>query len=94
VTGVTITHRPKPVRARITRQGQISVPKAVRDALGLEPGDELEFTLRATDAIVTARPARSVLDFAGIARDKSDRIPATAAGMDEVIRQAMARRRR
>lgn len=29
--------------AKVTSKGQITVPKAVRDRLGLEPGDELEF---------------------------------------------------
>lgn len=28
---------------RITTKGQITVPKAVRDGLGLKPGDEVEF---------------------------------------------------
>lgn len=29
--------------AKITSKGQITLPKAVRDRLGLEAGDELEF---------------------------------------------------
>ena len=29
--------------AKVTSKGQITVPKAVRERLGLEPGDELEF---------------------------------------------------
>lgn len=29
--------------AKMTSKGQITVPKAVRERLGLEPGDELEF---------------------------------------------------
>lgn len=32
---------------KLSRKGQITIPKAIRDQLGLEPGDEVEF--RQTD---------------------------------------------
>lgn len=28
---------------RVTRKGQVTIPKAIRDELGLNPGDEVEF---------------------------------------------------
>ena len=31
-------------KTRITSKGQVTVPKNVRERLGLRPGDELEFT--------------------------------------------------
>ena len=77
-------------RARLTRQGQISVPKAVRDRLGISPGDELEFHVGSGGAVVTALPARHVLDFAGIARAAAGRIPPTAEQIDAMIRDATA----
>ena len=30
-------------KTKMTTKGQITIPKAVRDSLGLRPGDELEF---------------------------------------------------
>ncbi len=57
------------VAARITRQGQITVPKVVRDALGAVPGDELVFQQRDGETVVHHRRRRSVMEFAGIAAD-------------------------
>jgi len=44
----------------ISRKGQITVPKDVRDALGLHPGDRLLFDVEAGDRAVVrkARPSR------------------------------------
>jgi AbrB family looped-hinge helix DNA binding protein len=43
------------VRARITSKGQVTLPKAVRDALGLEQGSVVEFDVRDGEAVM--RPA-------------------------------------
>ena len=77
-------------RARLTRQGQISVPKAVRDRLDLLPGDELEFHVGEDGAVITAHRAPHVLQFAGIAHTAAERIPATAEQIDAMIRDATA----
>jgi antitoxin PrlF len=39
-------------RARVTSKGQITVPKAVRDALGLEPSSVVEFEVRDGHAVI------------------------------------------
>ena len=31
-------------KTRVTTKGQVTIPKEVRERLGLRPGDELEFT--------------------------------------------------
>ena len=77
-------------RARLTRQGQITVPKAVRDALGARPGDDLEFVARGDAMFVELRPRRSVLDFAGLASAAAGRIPGTAEELDALVDRGMA----
>lgn len=76
-------------RARLTRQGQITVPKTVRDALGARPGDDIEFVRRGDAFLVDVRPRRSVLDFAGMAADGAPRVPATAEDLDALIEGGM-----
>jgi len=51
------------VSAKLTSKGQITLPKAVRDLLALEPGDEVLFRV-AGDRAVLARTA-DFLDLAG-----------------------------
>lgn len=90
VTSVsTEIHRVTRSRARLTRQGQITVPKAIRDALGARPGDDIEFVRRGDAFLVDVRPRRSVLDFAGIAADAAPRVPATAEDLDGLIERGM-----
>jgi AbrB family looped-hinge helix DNA binding protein len=77
-------------RARLTNQGQITVPKAVRDALGLRPGDDIEFVRRDDGFVVEARPRLGVLDFAGLAAAAAARTPATAEAIDALLAAGMA----
>ncbi len=49
--------------ARMTSKGQVTVPKAVREALGLEAGDQLIFRVEGDHAIVARTP--NFLELAG-----------------------------
>ena len=51
------------VAARITSKGQVTLPKAVRDALGLGEGDEVVFRVEGHRAILARTPR--FLDLAG-----------------------------
>jgi antitoxin PrlF len=42
------------VGSRVTRKGQVTIPKRVRDHLGIEPGSIVEFELGADGRIVLA----------------------------------------
>ncbi len=66
------------------------MPKAVRDALGARPGDEIEFVPRGEELLVEVRPRRSVLDFAGIAAKAVALVPGTAEELDALVGQGMA----
>ncbi len=73
-------------RARITSQGQISVPKAIRDHLAVGPGDTLEFEPGpGGSAIVRRRVSHSILDLAGVAGADAGRIPNDVKELKRVI---------
>jgi len=51
------------VSARVTSKGQITIPKSVRDALGLAEGDQVVFRVEGQRALLARTPNR--LDLAG-----------------------------
>lgn len=46
------------VKSRLSSKGQVTIPKPVREALGLSPGEEVVFEIREGEAIL--RPRRRV----------------------------------
>jgi AbrB family looped-hinge helix DNA binding protein len=73
---------PEDVVARIRSKGRVTVPKAVRDALGIKEGDEVVFRVEGKRAV----PARTP-DFLDLAASVT--VPATKRNVawDEVIRR-------
>ena len=49
-------------RTRITRKGQITIPAAIREALGLREGDSVELTLDERGTAVTLMAPRSIVE--------------------------------
>lgn len=47
--------------ARITSKGQVTIPKRIRDRLGLEAGEDVEFVLT-DDGELHVRPKRPAMD--------------------------------
>lgn len=69
--------------ARVTSKGQVTVPKAVRDALGISEGDEIVFRVDGNRAVIARTP-----DFLQLAGTVS--VPAAKRNVawDEVIRRS------
>ena len=57
--------------ARVTSKGQITIPKEVRDALGIEEGDHVVF--RVTDGRAVLARTPDLLDLAGVVRVPDDK---------------------
>jgi AbrB family looped-hinge helix DNA binding protein len=56
--------------ATLNSKGQTTIPKPIRDHLGLHAGDQLDFVIE-PDGRVTLRPAAiDVTDLAGLLRQK------------------------
>jgi antitoxin PrlF len=70
------------ISARITSKGQITVPRAVREALALEEGDRVVFRVEGNRAVMARTPG--LLSLAG-----SVSVPAGKQGTpwSEVLRQ-------
>ena len=75
------------ISARMSSKGQLTVPKAVRDALGIGEGDDVIFRVEGNHAVLARTP-----DFLSLAG--SIKVPAARrnAAWDDVIRRTRAAR--
>ncbi len=51
------------VAAKVTSKGQVTIPKEVRDALGIAEGDQVVFRVQQHHAVLARTP--NLLDLAG-----------------------------
>ena len=68
--------------AAITSKGQATIPKVIRDHLGLKPGDRVKFFLH-PDGSVALLPKRPASALRGIV--KAGKEPVTLDAMDEAV---------
>lgn len=73
--------------ARVSSKGQVTVPKTVRDALGIKEGDEVVFRVEGHRAVLARTP--DFLELAGTIR-----VPAAKRNVawDDVIRRTRSER--
>jgi antitoxin PrlF len=73
--------------AKVTSKGQVTVPKVVRDALGLKEGDAVIFRVDGARAVLARTP--DLLELAGYVQ-----VPAAKRNVawDEVIRRTRTAR--
>lgn len=63
--------------ARLTQKGQVTIPKAVRQVLGIAPGDNVEFVVTADRQVVVGKSlSRSPFEkYAGYLSKKNGQDP-------------------
>ena len=59
-----------PTDATLTSKGQTTIPKEIRDSLGMKPGDRMTFTLMPDATVVMRVKNKSVNKLAGILKKK------------------------
>jgi len=77
--------------AKLTNKGQITIPKAVRQSLGLHPGDKLEFIINKNNEVLFKPVVKKVDDVFGKLH-KPDRKSVSVKAMDAAIKQKMKER--
>jgi len=75
--------------SKVTTKGQITIPKAVRTALGVEPGDRVEFVVREDGVVEMVARTRPLLSLAGILGER--RLGITIDEMDAGIGEQVGR---
>ena len=75
------------IAAKVTAKGQVTVPKAVRDALGIREGDAVVFRVEGDRAVLARTP-----DLLSLAGTFAVPAPLKNATWDEVRSKARAAR--
>ena len=57
--------------ATLTSKGQTTIPKEIRDGLGMKPGDRMTFTLMPDGTVILRLKSRSIVELAGVLHKKA-----------------------
>lgn len=77
--------------ATLTSKGQTTIPKDVRQKLGLQAGDQLHFHVLADGSISVRVKRGGLLDLAGMLH-RPGRKPLTVEQMHDAVASALARK--
>ena len=78
-----MTQEVRKATAKVTTKGQITIPKSVRTALGVEAGDRVEFVVREDGVVEMIALTRPLLSLAGVLGER--RLGVTPEDMDAGI---------
>lgn len=70
--------------ATVTDKGQVTVPKEIRDQLGIVPGSRLAFQVESDGSLRVRPQKRGSANLAGLLHDPS-RVASTIEGMDDAV---------
>jgi len=79
------------VRAKVTSKGQVTLPKTLRDTLGIHEGDHVEFAVEAPNNASIRKLAVSG-SSAGALRHLAKSKPLTVEEMNEAIQEHMRKK--
>jgi len=74
--------------ATMTTKGQVTIPKEVREHLGIETGDRLSFVVQEDGTVIVQPITRHVRELGGLLQRPGQR-PVSANEMDEGIARRM-----
>ena len=74
--------------ATMTTKGQVTIPKEVREHLGVEPGDRLSFVVQEDGTVIVKPITRHVRELGGLLQRPGKR-PVSVNEMDESIARRM-----
>ena len=75
--------------AKLTSKGQITIPKEVREALGVQTGDRLAFRIRDDGTVLVEPETVDLMSLRGSVRTVVKGV--TIRSMDEAIRRSRGR---
>ncbi|HEV3455620.1 MAG TPA: AbrB/MazE/SpoVT family DNA-binding domain-containing protein [Thermoanaerobaculia bacterium] len=80
-------------KATLTSKGQVTIPKEIRQRLGLRQGDQLMFRFDERGTLTVEPAAPNLLgDLPGLLCHRAGKRPATIAEMDEAVRERAGKR--
>ncbi|HTB22245.1 MAG TPA: AbrB/MazE/SpoVT family DNA-binding domain-containing protein [bacterium] len=80
--------------ATISSKGQVTIPKAIREALGLKSGDSVAFAVKDGAAVLRPVRARTMDDLQACLRMYADKGPDIRHGHREALAEALCARKR
>lgn len=58
------------IEATLTSKGQTTIPKEIRDSLGMKPGDRMTFTLMIDGTVSLRVKTKSIMELGGVLQKK------------------------